>query len=142
MATLSPIEIDIGRKVVSCLRVFQTHLIFLFCSTIMPFAPSLEVFHCPVCILFGIYGRIRLLSLLNIFCFSSFKMFQVPCNYRDSLFFVYSFCIVLLLKITIAVTSFIRGYRSKSLLGDTQRGTDYHILIVSICPFNQSFNIV
>ena len=46
--TLSPIEIDIGRKVVSCSHIFRTQLIFLFCNTIMPSPPSWEVFHWPV----------------------------------------------------------------------------------------------
>ena len=70
MATLSPIEIDIGRKVVSCSHVFRTHLIFLFCSTIMPSPPRLVGFHCPVRIPFCIYGKILLLSHLDICCFS------------------------------------------------------------------------
>ena len=43
MDTLSPIEIDIGRKVVSCSRTFWTHLIFLFRSTIMPSPARFEV---------------------------------------------------------------------------------------------------
>ena len=45
-----------------CSRIFRTHLIFIFCSTIMPSPPCLEDFHCLVRILFRIYGKIWLLS--------------------------------------------------------------------------------
>ena len=79
------------KKVVSCLCVFRTHLIFLFCSTILPSPPHLEGFHCPVCIPFRIYGKICLLSPLNIFCFSLLKRFESLTNDRDSLFLFFVF---------------------------------------------------
>ena len=91
MATLSAIEIDIGRWLVSCLRIFQTHLIFLFCSTIMPSPPRLEGFHCSVRFTFHIYGKIWLLSPLNIFSFSLLKCFESLTNDRDSLFVFFVF---------------------------------------------------
>ena len=131
MATLSPIEIDIGRKVVSCSHVFRTHLIFLFCSTIMPSPPRLVGFHCPVRIPFCIYGKIWLLSHLDICCFSLSKRFESLAN--DSC--VYSFHVVLLLKIVIAVTPSNRGYRSKSLQGDVQ--TTNHLLPIIIFNWTQ-----
>ena len=127
MAMLSPIEIDIGRKVVSCSRIFRTHHNFLFCSTIMPSPPRLEGFHCPVRIPFRIYGKIWLLSPLDILCFSLLKCFESLANDRDSLFvfFVYSFH----LKIAITVTPSNWGYRSKSLPGDAQTTSHLSIII-------------
>ena len=86
MDTLSPIEIDIGRKVARCSHVVWAHLIFLFCSTIMPSPAGLEGFHCPVCIPFCIYGRIWLLSPLDIFVLALLKRFESLANDRDSLF--------------------------------------------------------
>ena len=61
-------------KFLGCRAHFRTHWKseLLFCSTIMPPPPSFEAFHCPVRIPFHIYGRVLLLSLLDIFCFSPF----------------------------------------------------------------------
>ena len=116
---------------VSCSCVSWTHLIFLFCSTIMPSPPRLEGFHCPVRIPFRIYRKIWLLSPLDIFYFSFLKRFESITNDRQPLsdLCIYSFRAVLLLKITITVTPSNQGYRSKLLPGDTQ--TTNHLLSIS-----------
>ena len=86
MDTLSPIEIDIGRKVASCSRVFWTHLIFLFGSTIKPSPPSLEVFTAQFVFCFVFTGRFGFLASSISFVLPLIKRFESLATDRDSLF--------------------------------------------------------
>ena len=85
MDTLSPIEIDIGRKVARCSHMVWAHLIFLFCSTIMPIPSRFGRLSLPSLYSFCIYGRIWLLSPLDIFVLALLKRFESLANDRDSL---------------------------------------------------------
>ena len=120
MDTLSPIEIDIGRKVASCSRIFWTQHIFLFRSTVMPSPPHLEVFTAQFVFRFVFMGGFGFLGSSISFVLHLIKLTETSSLYL-------SFCIVLLFKITITVTPSIWGYRSKSLSGDAQ--TTSHIPI-------------
>ena len=113
MATLSPLEIDIGRKVDSCSCIFQTHLIFLFSSTITPSPPTAQFVFC-----FVFTGGFGFLASLTSCVLALLKHFGSLATDRDSFLCVYRFRVVCVLKIAITVIPSLRGYGSKSLPGD------------------------
>ena len=84
MATLSPVEIDTGRKVTSCSHVFCTHLIFLFRSTIYAIPTKSGSFQFVFDFVFT--GGFGFLASLISFVLARLKRFESLATDRDSLF--------------------------------------------------------
>ena len=83
---LSPIEIDMGRKVVSCSCVFRTQLIFLFRSTITPPHIVWKLFTTQFVYRFIFMGGFGFLTSSISSVLDLFKRFKSLATDRDSLF--------------------------------------------------------